>query len=120
MVHGVNINPIAFLVIQENNVKLLPVNHVSSIDKLLDYIPDIVEKANTIIEKGIQNKKEEKIRNEEKSNKSEKVKSEDEINIKPKRKRTRTVKEPEYDLEYDETIPNVEKSIEYVDEDEDD
>ena len=24
---GVNINPVAFLVIQENNVKLLPVNH---------------------------------------------------------------------------------------------
>ena len=46
---GVNINPIAFLVIQENSVKLLPVNHTSSIDKLLDYIPDLVEKANSIL-----------------------------------------------------------------------
>ena len=56
-VAGVNINPVAFLVIQENNVKLLPVNHTSSLDKLLDYIPDLVEKANYIIDKTMQNKK---------------------------------------------------------------
>ena len=58
---GVNINPIAFLVIQESSVKLLPVNHTSSIDKLLDYIPDLVEKANSIVDKTIQNKKEDKV-----------------------------------------------------------
>ena len=43
---GVTINPIAFLVIQPNNVKLMPVNHSSSLDKLLDYMPDLMEKAN--------------------------------------------------------------------------
>ena len=55
---GVSINPIAFLVVQENNVKLLPVNHTSAIDKLLDYIPDLIEKSNEAINKCMQNKKE--------------------------------------------------------------
>ena len=35
---GVSINPVAFIVIQENNVRLLPIEHCSSIDRLLDYI----------------------------------------------------------------------------------
>lgn len=57
---GVNINPVAFLVIQANNVKLLPIDHTSAIDKLLDYVPDLMEKANSILNKSMQNKKEEK------------------------------------------------------------
>ena len=56
---GVTINPIAFLVIQSNNVKLMPVNHTSSLDKLLDYMPDLIEKTNNIMNRCIQNKKEE-------------------------------------------------------------
>lgn len=50
---GVSINPIAFLVVQEENVKLLPVNHSSAIDRLLDYIPDLFQKVNEVINKGI-------------------------------------------------------------------
>ena len=56
---GVSINPIAFLVITNDNVRLLPVNHSSSIDKLLDYIPDLMERANNMMNRCIQNKKEE-------------------------------------------------------------
>ena len=56
---GVSINPIAFLVITKDNVKLIPVNHSSSIDKLLDYIPDLIEKVNSTMNRCIQNKKEE-------------------------------------------------------------
>lgn len=56
---GVSINPIAFLVITNDNVRLLPVNHSSSIDKLLDYIPDLMERVNNMMNKCIQNKKEE-------------------------------------------------------------
>ncbi len=56
---GVSIQPIAFLVITQENVKLMPVDHTSSIDKLLDYVPDLMEKANNMINKCIQNKKEE-------------------------------------------------------------
>ena len=42
---GVNINPVAFLIIQGNNVKLIPVDHTSALDKLIDYVPDLLEKA---------------------------------------------------------------------------
>ena len=55
---GVTINPIAFLVIQPNNVKLMPVTHTSSLDKLLDYVPDLLEKTNKNMNRCIQNKKE--------------------------------------------------------------
>ena len=41
---GVNINPIAFLVVENDKVRLLPINHSSCIDKLLDYVPDLFEK----------------------------------------------------------------------------
>ena len=41
---GVSINPIAFLIVENNKVRLLPVNHSSCIDKLLDYVPDLFEK----------------------------------------------------------------------------
>lgn len=57
---GVSICPVAFLVVQGECVKLLPVEHNSAIDKLLDYIPDLIEKANNILDKQINNKKEEK------------------------------------------------------------
>ncbi len=55
---AVNISPIAFLIVQNENVKLLPIEHNSSVDKLLDYVPDIIEKANNLINKC--GKKEEK------------------------------------------------------------
>ena len=60
---GVTINPIAFLVIQPNNVKLMPVNHTSSLDKLLDYMPDLMEKANNMMNRCMQNKKEQTQKN---------------------------------------------------------
>lgn len=56
---GVTINPIAFLVIQSNSVKLMPVNHSSSIDKLLDYMPDLIERTNNMMNRIVSNKKEE-------------------------------------------------------------
>ena len=46
---GSTISPIAFLIIQPDNVKLIPINHSSSIDKLLDYVPDFLEKISTVI-----------------------------------------------------------------------
>lgn len=55
---GISVNPIAFLVVKSNSVKLLPVDHSNSIDKLLDYIPDIIEKANDLIDRCVGNKKE--------------------------------------------------------------
>ena len=55
---GVSLSPTAFLVIQGDLVKLLPVNHTTSIDKLLDYIPDLFEKVNSMMNKSMKNKKE--------------------------------------------------------------
>lgn len=55
---GVSLSPVAFLVIQGGMVKLLPVNHSTSLDKLLDYIPDLFEKVNNMLNKSLKNKKE--------------------------------------------------------------
>lgn len=41
---GVSINPIAFLIVEEGKVRLLPVSHSSCIDKMLDYVPDLFER----------------------------------------------------------------------------
>lgn len=57
---GVSITPVAFLVVQQNNVKLLPVSHCSSVDKLLDYVPDLIEKLNSYINKVMQNMQQDK------------------------------------------------------------
>ena len=53
---GVSIHPVAFLVVQDNNVKLMPVDHDSCIDKLLDYVPDLMQKINEMFKKSIQQK----------------------------------------------------------------
>ena len=37
----------------------MPVNHSSSIDKLMDYIPDLMERVNNMLNRCMQNKKEE-------------------------------------------------------------
>ena len=55
---GVSIKPVAFLIVQENNVKLLPVEHNCTIDRILDYMPELCEKAEKMINK-MMNKKEE-------------------------------------------------------------
>lgn len=100
---GVSINPIAFLVIQQNNVKLMPVAHSSSMDKLLDYIPEVMEKTNNMLNKCIQNKKEEtnKIINHIQKN-SDKNKQEEE-KIKRKTNEKQPKEKIEYEYEYDET-----------------
>lgn len=54
---GVNISPVAFLTVKDGQIKLLNVNGTTSVDKLVDIIPDIVNKANTLIERAIQKPK---------------------------------------------------------------
>ncbi len=46
---AVNISPIAFLVVQNENIKLLSIEHSSSVDKLLDYVPDVLQKKNDLL-----------------------------------------------------------------------
>ena len=123
---GVTINPIAFLVIQSNNVRLMPVSHSSSLDKLLDYVPDLIEKTNNMLNRCMQNRKEETQKilkemqkkqkeNEEKTEKKiEKtleIKEGQQEEVEKTIERTRRAKRPEpkqeevqYEFEYDETI----------------
>lgn len=55
---GVSIHPVAFLVVQDGSVKLMPVDHESCLDKLLDYIPDLMQRMNQMFNKSIQQKEE--------------------------------------------------------------
>ena len=107
---GVSITPVAFLVVQQNNVKLLPVSHCSSIDRLLDYVPDLMEKANCMLNKSMQNKKEE-MKNQDKIKKQVKeILEKDEepivtaqVKARPKHAKVPRPEPIEYDYEYDET-----------------
>lgn len=74
---GVSINPVAFLVVQDGNVKLMPVDHDSCLDKILDYVPDLMQKINEMFNKSIQEKevKTQKIIDEMRNRYTEKSKS---------------------------------------------
>ena len=103
---GVSINPIAFLVIQSNNVKLMPVNHSSSIDKLLDYMPDLIEKTNNMMNRCMQNKKEEtqKIIKEMQKRSKNVENQETKIKEKIEKKVKKPEEEIDYEYEYKETL----------------
>lgn len=50
---GASIIPVAFIIVQGETVKLLPVEHSNCIDKILDYMPDLFDKIGKIIDKPI-------------------------------------------------------------------
>lgn len=113
---GVSISPIAFLVVQPNNVKLLPVNHSSAVDKLLDYVPDLLEKMNNYLNKSMQNKKEEKKEEMKKAERERKEAKETIDNLaetvqnisKIHPRKSRIQKQQPYEFEYDEADDNFE------------
>ena len=110
---GVSIAPVAFLVVQPNNVKLLPVEHWSAIDRLLDYVPDLMEKANIILNKNIQNKKEEMKNQEKIKNQVKEILEYDEleqqkennnqVKARPKYTKVHRPEPIDYEYEYDES-----------------
>lgn len=55
---GVSINPVAFLVVCKDSIKLMPISHSSTVDKLMDYVPDVIEKAHQILDKKMESKEE--------------------------------------------------------------
>lgn len=65
---GVNITPVAFLIVQEEGVKLIPVSHSSALDKLLDYVPDLMDKIAHFINKRNEKKEIEDIEIDDKIN----------------------------------------------------
>jgi sporulation protein YtfJ len=58
---GVSISPVAFMVVGQNQIRLLPVSFNTSVDKVLDLIPELMEKANEVIRKKVTIKKEVKV-----------------------------------------------------------
>lgn len=104
----VSINPIAFLIVEEGKVRLLPVNHSSCIDKILDYVPDLFERLNKDC-KIIEAKKEiEKDKNNTETKKEEAKKAhinkvpkttEEKLEYSPKRKKQEENKEIAEELE---------------------
>lgn len=54
---GVSINPVAFLVVGQGQIKLLPVNINSSLEKIIDLVPELIRKTNEVIKKKINIKK---------------------------------------------------------------
>ena len=48
---AVSSHPVAFIIINEGTIKLLPAYNESSIDKIINYVPDMIEKANNFIKK---------------------------------------------------------------------
>ncbi len=57
---GVSINPIAFLVVSKENIKLLPVSYNTSLEKVLDFIPEVIDKLDESIKQKISVRKEAK------------------------------------------------------------
>jgi sporulation protein YtfJ len=55
---GVSICPVAFMVVGNGQIKLLPVNINTTIDKLLDLVPDLLCKIENMIKKKVSVKKE--------------------------------------------------------------
>lgn len=112
---GVSINPVAFLIVQNGCVKMLPVNHSSAMDKLLDYVPDLVEKVNTVVNKSMNNiiqkeKQEQKQKQKEQSKQENKNSIQENVTInktRPKRNKPNKYPKPQqetFEYEYDEII----------------
>lgn len=85
---GVTINPVAFIVINDNDVKLISVNHSSALDKLLDYVPDLIEKASNVMNRYINNKKETTKEKEIKDGKKEEEEEKDKKENQAKEEKT--------------------------------
>jgi len=58
---GVSINPVAFMVVGRNNtIKMIPVSPDATLDRVLDNLPNIIEKVKKTFEPGSRKEKEHK------------------------------------------------------------
>ena len=56
---GVTINPVAFLVINKETIKLMPIDHTSTFDRIADYIPDVLSKFCEVCKKDKEDRRDE-------------------------------------------------------------
>lgn len=59
---GVSINPVAFMVVGNNHIKLLPVEVNSSLEKIIDLVPELIDNIKGSVSKRVQMRKEGKNR----------------------------------------------------------
>ena len=95
---GVSINPVAFVVVTMDSIKVMPIEHTSAIDKLMDYVPDLMQKANNIVNRTIDSKIQ--------SNSIENSDKDQDSKVKTTQNKKEKVKRPEIEIEYDETKSN--------------
>lgn len=70
---AVSISPVAFIVVMQDSIKVLPIEHTSAIDKLIDYVPDLMQRVNTVIDKNMDIKIKEKEENQDNQKQEEKA-----------------------------------------------
>ena len=99
---GVSINPVAFVVVSHDSIKVIPIEHTSAIDKLMDYVPDLMQKANSIVNKSLDVKKQcDDIESKKKEENSENLNK-----VKTKKTKKGPIEKEEIEIEYDETKDN--------------
>lgn len=105
---AVSINPIAFIIVENDKVRLLPVTHTSCLDKILDYVPDLFERIGKTVnklnnEESCEDKKENIENKEEKKQKAHINRvpktTEEKLDYKPKKKQEEENKEIAEELE---------------------
>lgn len=114
---GISINPVAFVIVLKDSIKVMPIEHSSVIDKLMDYVPDLMQKSNDIIDNKSNNSKKSEnenfIQNQDKEkNKDESINQtqSDELNSNIKPKIKNPVKSKEKLIKKIRNIPKEEKS----------
>lgn len=104
----VSINPIAFIIVENDKVRLLPVTHTSCLDKILDYVPDLFERIGKTVnklnnEESCEDKKENIENKEEKKQKAHINRvpktTDKKLDYKPKKKQDEENKEIAEELE---------------------
>ncbi len=50
---AVSISPVAFIVVMQDSIKIMPIEHSSALDKLMDYVPDLMQRINTMVDKNM-------------------------------------------------------------------
>ena len=111
---AVSINPIAFIIVENEKVRLLPVNHTSCLDKILDYVPDLFERIGRTVNK-LNNEDYCKDENESKETKEE-TKEEIKEETKQKVQINKFPKTSEENLEYKPKVKKAEENQEIAEE----
>jgi sporulation protein YtfJ len=60
---GMCVQPVAFLIVKDNNVKLLPVKHANSIERIVDSVPELLDELIDMLRKDKGNKNKSEVTN---------------------------------------------------------